>query len=143
MLFRSVSQSRYANDGQFDKGGNPYILHPLKVMHLLESDDEELNVIAVLHDSIEDSDVTCAYLAENGMSQRVIDALFLLTKQRGQTQEEYLNGILASEDAMKVKLADLRHNTDIRRLKGVTEKDIRRVEKYHNMYLQIKEKLGE
>jgi hypothetical protein len=44
---------------------------------------------------------------------------------------------------MKVKLADLRHNSDIRRLKGVTEKDIRRVEKYHKMYLQIKEKLGE
>ena len=77
------------------------------------------------------------------MSQRVIEAIFLLTKQRGQTQDEYLNGILASEDAMKVKLADLRHNTAIRRLKCVTEKDIRRVEKYHNMYLQIKEKLGE
>ena len=143
MLSTAIKIAVNAHDGQFDKGGNAYILHPLTVMHYLKSDDEELQAIAVLHDVIEDSDVTYSDLTEQGMSQRVIDALFLLTKQRGQTQEEYLNGILASEDAMKVKLADLRHNTDIRRLKGVTEKDIRRVEKYHKMYLQIKEKLGE
>jgi (p)ppGpp synthase/HD superfamily hydrolase len=143
MLSTAIKIAVNAHDGQFDKGGNAYILHPLTVMHYLNSDDEELQAIAVLHDVVEDSDVTLVELFAQGMSVRVIHALRALTKQRGQTQEEYLNGILASEDAMKVKLADLRHNTDIRRLKGVTEKDIRRVEKYHNMYLQIKEKLGE
>lgn len=143
ILAQAIKIAVNAHDGQFDKGGNAYILHPLKVMHYLKSDDEELQAIAVLHDVIEDSDVTYADLTENGMTERVVIALRLLTNVPGQTHEEYLSGICSSKDAMKVKLADLRHNSDIRRLKCVTEKDIRRVEKYHKMYLQIKEKLGE
>ena len=120
MLSTAIKIAVNAHDGQFDKGGNAYILHPLKVMHYLNSDDEELQAIAVLHDVIEDSDVTLVELFVQGMSVRVIHALRALTKQRGQTQEEYLNGIMASEDAMKVKLADLRHNTDICRLNGLS-----------------------
>jgi (p)ppGpp synthase/HD superfamily hydrolase len=143
MLSTAIKIAVNAHDGQFDKGGNAYILHPLKVMHYLKSDDEELQAIAVLHDVIEDSNVTYADLTENGMTERVVIAIRLLTKVPGQTHEEYLSRICSSKDAMKVKLADLRHNSDICRLKGVMEKDIRRVEKYHKMYLQIKEKLGE
>ncbi len=138
MLAQAIKIAVDAHNGQFDKGGNAYILHPLKVMHYLKSDDEELQAIAVLHDVIEDSDITYSDLSENGMTERVVSALRLLTKVRGQTHEEYLSGICSSKDAVKVKLADLRHNSDIRRLKSVTEKDIRRVEKYHKMYLQIK-----
>ncbi len=138
MLAQAIKIAVDAHNGQFDKGGNAYILHPLKVMHYLKSDDEELQAIAVLHDVIEDSDVTYSDLSENGMTERVVSAVRLLTKVPGQTHEEYLSGICSSKYAMKVKLADLRHNSDIRRLKSVTEKDIRRVEKYHKMYLQIK-----
>lgn len=111
-------------------------------MHYLKSDDEELQAIAVLHDVIEDTDVTYQDLRDVGMSERVIEGVRCLTKVKGQTSEEYLQVICSNRDAMLVKLADLRHNTDIRRLKGVTEKDIKRVEKYHKMYTHIKGVLG-
>lgn len=130
-----------AHSGQFDKGGNPYSLHPLKVMHYLKSDDEELMCIALLHDTIEDTNTTYEDLKNVGMTSRIIDAVRMLTKQRGQTYSEYKECVFSNQDAMLVKLADLRHNTDIRRLKGVTDKDIARVAKYHLFYTEIQGKL--
>ena len=130
-----------AHAGQFDRGGAPYILHPLKVMHYLKSDDEELMCMALGHDVIEDTSVTYRDLRDAGISERVVAGIRALTKLPGQTYEEYKAGVFASEDAMRVKLADLRHNTDIRRLKGVTEKDIARMAKYHMFYMEIKSRL--
>lgn len=122
---------------QKDKGGNPYILHPLKVMHYLKTDDFQLMAIAALHDVVEDTDVTAADLVILGFSNRVKDAVVLLTKKDGQTPEEYFHGIANNYDAVRVKLADLRHNSDVRRLKGLTDKDLLRVRKYHDMYLRL------
>ena len=130
-----------AHAGQFDRGGNPYILHPLRVMSYLKTDDEELMCIALAHDVIEDTSVTYHDLREAGMTERIIAGIRSLTKQPGQTYEEYKAGVFANVDAMRVKMSDLRHNTDIRRLKGVTEKDIARMAKYHQFYMEIKAKL--
>ena len=143
MLDKALLLATNSHHGQFDKGGNPYILHPIKVMHYLKSDDEELQCMALLHDVVEDCDVTFADLAAAGMSQRVIDAVSCLTKQRGQTLEEYKDEIFSNKDAMLVKRADLRHNSDIRRLKGVSHKDMERMSKYHLFYLEIGAKLAE
>lgn len=142
MLGKMLCIVTNAHAGQFDRGGAPYILHPLKVMHYLKSDDEELMCMALGHDVIEDTATTYRDLREAGISERVIAGIRALTKVPGQTYEEYKEGVFASEDAMKVKMADLRHNTDIRRLKGVTEKDIARMAKYHLFYMEIKAKLG-
>lgn len=131
-----------AHSGQFDRGGNPYILHPLKVMHYLKSDDEELQVIALGHDVIEDTKTTYADLRAIGATERVIAAIDALTKQPGQTYDEYKERVFKNKDAMKVKLADLRHNTDIRRLKGITEKDVARMAKYHQFYTEIQARLN-
>jgi len=130
-----------AHHGQFDKGGNPYILHPLKVMHYLKSDDEELMCIALGHDVVEDTSVTYKDLRLAGISERVISGIRAMTKQPGQTYDEYKEQVFANKDAMRVKMADLRHNTDIRRLKGVTDKDIARMAKYHTFYLEIVAKM--
>lgn len=130
-----------AHAGQFDRGGNPYILHPLKVMHYLKTEDEELQCIALLHDVIEDTKTTWADLIEIGCTARIINAVMALTKMPGQSYDDYKHNVFANEDAMRVKLCDLRHNTDIRRLKGVTEKDIDRLAKYNRFYLEIKGKL--
>ena len=130
-----------AHAGQFDRGGAPYILHPLKVMHYLKSDDEELMVMALGHDVIEDTDVTYADLRAAGISERAIRGIAALTKLPGQTLAEYKVGVFANPDARRVKMADLRHNTDIRRLKGVTEKDIARMAKYHTFFMEIQAKL--
>lgn len=129
--------------GVFDKGGKPYILHPLKVMHYLRSEDEELQCIALGHDLIEDTGVTYSQLRDLGFTHRVIDGIRTLTKLPGETHDEYKHRVFLSEDAMKVKMADLRHNSDIRRLKGVTEKDIARTAKYHQFYLEIQARLQE
>jgi (p)ppGpp synthase/HD superfamily hydrolase len=142
MLAQMLHIATTAHHGQFDKGGNPYILHPLKVMHYLKSDDEELMCMALGHDVIEDTSVTYKDLREAGISERVITGIRALTKQPGQTLDEYKEGVFANPDAMKVKMADLRHNTDIRRLKGVTEKDITRMAKYHTFYMELKAKLS-
>lgn len=131
---------KIAADGhlnQKDKGGNPYILHPLKVMHYLKTDDFQLMAIAALHDVVEDTDVTASDLVIMGFSNRVKDAVVILTKKEGQSPEEYFAGITQNYDAVRVKLADLRHNTDIRRLKGLEDKDLLRLRKYQNMYTRL------
>ncbi|WNT48263.1 hypothetical protein SPLA5a_PHROGS00180 [Salmonella phage SPLA5a] len=124
---------------QRDKGGNPYILHPLKVMHYLKTDDFQLMAIGVLHDVLEDTDITASDLVIMGFSTRVVDGTVDLTKVSGQSEEEYVNGIVKNYDAILVKLADLRHNSDVRRLKGLTDKDLLRVRKYHNLYIRLTE----
>lgn len=141
MLDKAIVIATNGHAGQFDKGGRPYILHPLAVMHILNSNDEELSVAAVFHDLIEDTKVTYADLRAAGISERVITIVKALTKNPGETYEEYKERVMSNPDAMKVKLADLTHNSDIRRLKGVTEKDIARMAKYHAFYLEITAKL--
>lgn len=126
-----------AHAGQFDRGGNPYILHPLKVMHYLKTTDEELQCIALLHDVIEDTKTTWDDLRAIGCTERVLAAVSALTKMPGQSYDQYKQEVMDNEDAMRVKMADLRHNTDIRRLKGVTEKDIARMAKYNLFYLEL------
>ena len=130
-----------AHAGQFDRGGKPYILHPLKVMHYLKTDDEELQCIALLHDVVEDTDTSWKDLEAIGCTERVLNAVRALTKLPGQTYDEYKEVVFANEDAMRVKLCDLRHNTDIRRLKGVTQKDVDRITKYNQFFLEIQFRL--
>lgn len=142
LLSQMLHIATNAHHGQFDRGGNPYILHPIKVMHYIKSEDEELQCIALGHDVIEDTDVTYKDLKEAGMTDRIIYGIRALTKVPGQTYEEYKEGVFANVDAMKVKLADLRHNTDVRRLKGVSEKDIARIEKYHRFYMELSVRLA-
>jgi (p)ppGpp synthase/HD superfamily hydrolase len=141
MLGRMLVLVTNAHAGQYDKGGHPYILHPLKVMHYLKSDDEELQCIALGHDVIEDTKVTYQELRETGISERVIKGIAALTKLPGETLEEYKERVFANRDAMRVKQSDLRHNTDIRRLKGLTDKDIARTAKYHQFYVEICQRL--
>lgn len=125
--------------GVFDRGGTPYSMHCLKVMYYLKTEDEELQCIGLGHDLIEDrKNITYALLAEMGFSERVIAGIRAMTKLPGQTPEEYLEQVKANPDAIRCKLADLRHNSDIRRLKGVTTKDVARIEKYHKMYLELR-----
>lgn len=142
MLGKMIVIATNAHNGQFDRGGNPYILHPLRVMSFLKTTDEELQCIAVGHDVIEDTSVTYQDLRDAGISERVIEGIRALTKQPGQTLAEYKECVFASRDAMQVKLCDLRHNSDIRRLKGVTDKDIARIAKYHQFYLEIQARIN-
>lgn len=139
MLARAIALASTAHMNQTDRAGRPYILHCLKVMHYLRCDDDELMAIAVLHDVVEDTSITYAELRSALMSERVVEGVRAMTKQPGQTADEYLEQVLANADAVRVKMADLRHNSDIRRLKGITDKDIQRIEKYNRMYERLKQ----
>ena len=142
MLNNMISLAVEAHNNQFDKGGMPYILHPLKVMHYLKTDDEELQCIAIGHDIIEDTYVTALMLEKKGFTPRVISGINALTKIKNEALEDYMVRICDNTDAMRVKLCDLRHNSDIRRLKGVTEKDMARLAKYAQMYTLIEASLN-
>lgn len=138
MLSKMISLATERHAGQFDKGGRPYILHPLTVMHRLRTDDEELQCIAVGHDLIEDTDTSEYGLLQLGFSERVVKAILCLTKFKGEDERQYREAVKSNPDAVRVKIEDLRHNSDIRRLKGVTEKDIARMVRYHEFYLELK-----
>ena len=142
MLTKMITLAVNGHAGQFDRGGKPYILHCFKVMHYLDSDEEEMDCIALGHDLIEDGKITFQRLREEGMTARVIAGIRALTKLPGETEKEQLLKVLANIDACHVKLADLRHNSDLRRLKGLTEKDFARMQKYQRWYVIISNRVN-
>lgn len=143
LLGRAISIAAQVHETQKDMGGNAYILHPLRLMMRLRTDDQELMQIAVLHDSIEDSDgaVTIDILKAEGFSERVLAALARLTHDKSVPYDEYVRYISTNKDAVRVKLEDLRDNSDITRLKGLRGKDFERMEKYHRAYLFLRSAL--
>lgn len=141
MLSKMIALAANAHADQTDKAGKAYILHPLKVMHYLKTEDEELMCMAVGHDLFEDTDITRVLLLELGFSLRVVDGISCVTRQRGEAYEEYKSKVKSNKDAIRVKMADLRHNSDLRRLKGVTEKDVARTARYMQFYKELEELL--
>lgn len=141
MLATAIKLAAERHSEQYDKGGNPYILHVLKVMHYVRTNDEELNCIAVLHDIVEDTATTYAELIELGFSERVINGIRRVTKVPGESIEEYQQKVISSTDSMRVKMSDLRHNMDIRRLKGLRPKDMERLAYYAKFYSRIEEEM--
>ena len=120
--------AKKAHLGQVDKAGEAYIKHPEKVASFVKTDEEK--AVAYLHDVIEDTELTLEDLYEYGLSKEVIEAVDIITKKRGEDYQSYLNSVKNNKLARAVKLADLRHNSDLTRLTKVTEKDIKRKEKY-------------
>jgi len=121
--------------GQSDKAGKPYILHPLRVMMSVDKDDEK--IVAVMHDIVEDTDITLDDLRNEGFSEQVISAIECVTKGEEEDYDSFIERISHNPLAIQVKLADINDNMDLSRLSNVTEKDLERVEKYK----KAKEKL--
>lgn len=137
VLAKAIAFASLKHVNQKDKGGNAYILHSLRMMMRLRTSDEELMAIAVLHDVIEDCDVSFDDLKELGMTERVISGVQALTRQNGETYEQFIDRVTLNKDAMLVKREDLKDNSDLTRLKGVTEKDIARMQKYMIAFKKI------
>ena len=140
-LQEAIEMASKIHLNQFDRGGKPYILHPLHLMAQLLF-DTQLATIAVLHDVIEDSDglVTINDLVKYGYSHRVVSAMKVLTHEKDEDYlDVYIATICGNYDAIRVKRKDLEHNSCITRLKGVGPKDLARMEKYHKAYLILGE----
>ena len=114
--------------GQYDKGGKPYILHPLRLMMSVDTDDEK--IVAVMHDLVEDTHITIAYLRTAGFSEKVLSALDCVTNRDNEDYESFIERIAQNPLATKVKLADLEDNMDLSRIPEPSKKDYKRIEKY-------------
>ena len=126
-----------AHHGQADKAGDPYILHPLKVMSAMSSEEEKM--AAVLHDVLEDTALTMETLRKEGFSEEVIQAVDCLTRKKHESYEDFIERIRLNPIARKVKIADLEDNMDIKRIKEPKDEDWERLKKYHRAWLRLKE----
>jgi len=125
---KAMKISFEAHKDQTDKNGIPYIYHPI---HLAEQmPDEKTICVALLHDVVEDTDMTFEQLECEGFSEDIIEALKLMTHDKSVPYLDYVKNISTNKIASAVKLADLKHNSDITRLDTVDEKALERVEKY-------------
>ena len=128
LLEKAISIAVQAHQGQTDKAGAPYILHPLRVMLKFNSPEEQ--IAAVLHDIVEDTDWTLQQLRNEGFPETVIAAIDALTRR---AEEKYTDFILRTANnkiSLRVKLADLHDNCDISRFESPTDSDYRRTKKY-------------
>ena len=127
-LERAIEIAAAAHAGQVDKAGQPYILHPLKVMLRLQTPHQRM--AAVLHDVVEDTPVTLAQLADAGFAPEVLAAVEALTKRPGETRMQAAARAAQDPVALQVKLADNTENMDLSRIPHPTDKDLARLQEY-------------
>jgi (p)ppGpp synthase/HD superfamily hydrolase len=118
-----------AHAGETDKAGVPYINHPVAVAANFTTDDDQY-MTALLHDVVEDTSETLETLLAYGVPRAVVDAVGALTKREGEEYFEYLSRVKRNPIAKDVKIADIRHNSDLSRLSEITPKDEARAAKY-------------
>ncbi|KAF1298455.1 GTP pyrophosphokinase [Enterococcus sp. JM4C] len=125
-IARKISEE--AHQGQVDKGGQPYYLHPKTVASFVKTDEEK--AVAYLHDVLEDTATDENDLRNVGLPETVIEAVKVLTHQKNEPYFDYLKKVKEKQLARVVKLADLKHNMDTSRMAVLTEKDEQRLAKY-------------
>ena len=128
MVDLALSIARQAHEGQLDKAEVDYIEHPIYVASQVDTEEEK--AVALLHDVIEDSPVSAEELLQAGLPETVVTAVQVLTKKKEQDYQTYLETVKKNPLARVVKLADLKHNSDLSRLSSITEKDRERLKKY-------------
>ncbi|EJM26060.1 HD domain-containing protein [Pseudomonas sp. GM25] len=127
-LERAIAIAATAHAGQVDKGGAPYILHPLKVMLRMSSQEER--IVAVLHDVVEDCGISLEDLRKEGFSEAVLSAIESVTKVPGESYEDFVERAAQNPIGRVVKLADLEENSDLSRIASPSWEDLERIEKY-------------
>lgn len=131
-LAKAIDIASSAHLGQTDRSGKPYILHPLRIMFNMTSEDAK--IAAVLHDVVEDTDWTLDQLAEAGFSSTVVSTVDLLTHDDETEYFDYVKRLSVSAIAIEVKLGDLTDNMNILRLDKLGDKDLERLQRYHRAY---------
>ncbi|MFL0797999.1 MAG: GTP pyrophosphokinase [Cellvibrionaceae bacterium] len=129
-LEKAISIAVTAHNGQYDKAGEPYVLHPLRLMFKFQDKNEM--IVAVLHDVIEDSQVSLDDLKDHGFSKIIIDAVECLSRHINESYEDFIVRVYGNPLAKKVKVEDIKDNLSVYRLREITKKDLVRIEKYHD-----------
>ena len=131
----AISIAAQAHKGQKDKAGDPYLLHPLRMM--LRMNSEGAMMAAVLHDVVEDTGWTLEQLREEGFPDEVLEAVDCLTHRSGESYQEFVERVQTNPIARQVKIADLEDNMNIRRISQLGTKDLERLEKYHKAWCML------
>ena len=134
-LERAISMAVKYHQGQRDKAEQPYILHPLRVMFRLNTEEEQM--VGILHDIVEDTDCTLEELEREGFSGEVIAGVKAMTRREMETYEEFITRLEGNPLARKVKIADMEDNMDVRRLPEIGEKDLKRLQKYRKYWARL------
>lgn len=135
-LPRAIEIATEAHKGQFDKAGNEYIGHPLRVMEMGRTEDEK--IVGVLHDLVEDTDWTFEMLEAEGFAPEIIAALKCVTKlSENENYDAFIERVRKNPLATAVKINDLTDNMDIRRLPYLSDKDVKRLKKYLKAYKKL------
>ena len=134
-LERAIEIAVVAHKGQKDKSGAPYILHPLRVMLSLSSDEDR--IVGVLHDVVEDTPWTFDQLREEGFPEEVLAALDTVTVRENEDYPDFISRSASNSIGRRVKIEDLRDNMDLSRIAEPTEKDFNRIEKYERALSQL------
>lgn len=127
-----------AHRGQKDRGGVPYILHPLRVMGKVNGTAER--IAAVLHDVVEDTSVTLDDLRKAGFSEEIVEAVDALTRRENEGYDAFIRRVLTNAVARRVKVADLEDNLDLLRLPQLAEHDFQRLIRYRKAHARLTEK---
>ena len=128
LLEKAIAIAVQAHAGQLDKSGAPYILHPLRVMFGVSSEVEQ--IVAVLHDVVEDSEWTFEQLRAEGFSEPVLAALDCVTKRKDEDYFDFIDRIKVNSLAIAAKISDLHDNMKLARIPNPTERDFLRIQKY-------------
>lgn len=135
-LEQAIMLATQAHQGQVDKAGAPYILHPLRLMLRMRS--ETAMIVAVLHDVIEDTPYTLDDLRAAGYAHEVVAALDCLTRRDGESYAEFIARLQPNDLARAVKLADLEDNMDLSRIADPQPRDLERLHKYRHAWEQLR-----
>lgn len=137
LYMKALEIAKKCHKGQKDKGGHDYIGHPIRVSDRCMS--EKASIVALLHDTIEDSDMTSEKLSEMGFPADIIEAVEILTKPRYDNYDDYIKRVGVNPIVREVKIADLEDNMDITRLQyPLTDKDLERLNKYLRSWVYLK-----
>ncbi|HEY3331544.1 MAG TPA: hypothetical protein VGK19_16050 [Capsulimonadaceae bacterium] len=135
LLAHALVIASAAHELQFDKAGDAYMLHQIRMMMKAHSDDQR--IVALLHDIVEDTDWTLDALRAEGFPEAIIAGVDGMTKRDGESYEEFIERAAKDPIALRVKLLDLEDNMTMTRLSSVHEKDLERLRKYHNAYRRL------
>ncbi|HOI25946.1 MAG: HD domain-containing protein [Paludibacteraceae bacterium] len=136
LLKLALNIATKTHNGQTDKSGEPYIEHPIRVSKRCKSEDAR--IVALLHDTIEDTDVTADYLLKKGFPSYLVDAVLAVTKLKDEDYMQYIQRASQNKISKEVKIADLQDNMDITRLNyPMTQIDFDRLNKYLKAYKKL------
>lgn len=136
LLGKALKIAAEAHAGQVDKAGRPYILHPLRVCSKCATDEER--IVALLHDTLEDTEVTAGHLLSEGFPRHIVEAILSVSRNKDESYEDFIRRARSNPLGRQVKLHDLEDNMDLTRLNQVTEKDVIRLNRYLNAYSYLR-----